>query len=222
MNILEAVEKRHSVRSYTDKKIDKETIEKLQEIIDECNIEGDLNIQLCIDEPQAFGGFMASYGKFENVKNYIAIIAKKGDNFEEKCGYFGEKVVLRATQLGLNTCWVAATYSKGKVNYKLNKGEKLCCVIALGYGKTNGVSRKTKPIDQLCKINGEMPEWFEKGMKSAQLAPTAMNQQKFLFELDGNVVKLKPLLGFYTKLDLGIVKYHFEIGAGTEGWRWSE
>ena len=222
MNLLEAVEKRHSVRSYIDKKIDKETIEKLQEIIDECNIEGDLNIQLCIDEPQAFGGFMASYGKFENVKNYIAIIAKKGDNFEEKCGYFGEKVVLRATQLGLNTCWVAATYSKGKVNYKLNKGEKLCCVIALGYGKTNGVSRKTKPIDQLCKINGEMPEWFEKGMKSAQLAPTAMNQQKFLFELDGNVVKLKPLLGFYTKLDLGIVKYHFEIGAGTEGWRWSE
>lgn len=222
MNILEAVEKRHSVRSYTDKKIDKETKEKLQQIIDECNIEGDMNIQLCIDEPQAFGGFMASYGKFENVKNYIAIIAKKGDNFEEKCGYFGEKVVLRATQLGLNTCWVAATYSKGKVNYKLNKGEKLCCVIALGYGKTDGVSRKTKSIDQLCKINGEMPEWFEKGMKSAQLAPTAMNQQKFLFELDGNIVKLKPLLGFYTKLDLGIVKYHFEIGAGTEGWRWSE
>ena len=222
MNILEAVEKRHSVRSYTDKKIDKETKEKLQEIIDECNLEGDMNIQLCIDEPQAFSGFMASYGKFENVKNYIAIIAKKGDNFEEKCGYFGEKVVLRATQLGLNTCWVAATYSKGKINYKLNKGEKLCCVIALGYGKTNGVSRKTKPINQLCKINGEMPEWFEKGMKSAQLAPTAMNQQKFLFELNGNVVKLKPLLGFYTKLDLGIVKYHFEIGAGTEGWKWSE
>ena len=219
MNLLEAVEKRHSVRSYTDKKIDKESKEKLQEIIDECNLEGDMNIQLCIDEPQAFSGFMASYGKFENVKNYIAIIAKKGDNFEEKCGYFGEKVVLRATQLGLNTCWVAATYSKGKVNYKLNKGEKLCCVIALGYGKTNGVSRKTKPINQLCKINGEMPEWFEKGMKSAQLAPTAMNQQKFLFELNGNVVKLKPLLGFYTKLDLGIVKYHFEIGAGTNGWR---
>ena len=222
MNLLEAVEKRHSVRSYTDKKIDKETKEKLQEINDECNIEEDMNIQLCIDEPQAFSGFMASYGKFENVKNYIAIIAKKGDNFEEKCGYFGEKIVLKATQLGLNTCWVAGTYSKGKVKYKLNKGEKLCCVIALGYGKTNGVSRKTKSINQLCKINGEMPDWFEKGIKSAQLAPTAMNQQKFLFELDGNIVKLKPLLGFYTKLDLGIVKYHFEIGAGTEGWKWSE
>lgn len=222
MNILEAVEKRHSVRSYTDKKIDKETKEKLQEIIAECNMEEDMNIQLCIDEPQAFSGFMASYGKFENVKNYIAIIAKKGDNFEEKCGYFGEKIVLKATQLGLNTCWVAGTYSKGKVKYKLNKDEKLCCVIAFGYGKTNGVSRKTKSINQLCKINGEMPDWFEKGMKSVQLAPTAMNQQKFLFELDGNVVKLKPLLGFYTKLDLGIVKYHFEIGAGTEVWKWSE
>lgn len=132
MDILEAVEKRHSVRSYTDKKIDKETKEKLQQIIDECNRKGDMNIQLCIDEPQAFSGFMASYGKFENVKNYIAVTAKKGDDFEEKCGYFGEKVVLRAIQLGLNTCWVAATYNKRKANYKLNKGEKLCCVIAIG------------------------------------------------------------------------------------------
>lgn len=222
MNLLEAIEKRHSVRSYTDKMIDEETKGKLQKIIDKCNLEGDMNIQLCIDEPQALSGFMASYGKFENVKNYIAIVAKKNDNFEERCGYFGEKVVLKAMQLGLNTCWVAATYSKGKVNANINKGEKLCCVIALGYGKTNGVSRKTKPINQLCKVNGEMPDWFEKGMKSAQLAPTAMNQQKFLFELNGNVVKAKPLLGFYTKLDLGIVKYHFEVGAGTEGWRWSE
>ncbi|WP_027703152.1 nitroreductase family protein [Metaclostridioides mangenotii] len=222
MNILDAIEIRHSVRSYTDQNIDREIQGKLQEVIDQCNIEGDMNIQLCIDEPNAFSGLMASYGKFKNVKNYIAIVAKKGNNFEERCGYFGEKVVLKATQLGLNTCWVAATYNKGKTNYKINPGEKLCCVIALGYGTTSGVNRKTKSIEQLCSVDGEMPDWLKNGMKSVQLAPTAMNQQKFLFELNGNIVTVKALLGFYTKLDLGIVKYHFEVGAGTQGWKWSE
>lgn len=220
MDILEAMNIRHSVRSYTDKKIDEDTKSELQKVIDECNVEGNMHIQLCTDEPKAFGGFMASYGKFKNVKNYIAIIGKKGKDLEEKCGYYGEKVLLKAVQLGLNTCWVALTYSKSKTLCHIDKGEKLCCVIAIGYGETSGVSRKTKSIEELCSVNGEMPQWFKSGMEAAQLAPTAMNQQKFLITLNGNLVGAKALSGFYTKLDLGIVKYHFEIAAGSSGWKW--
>lgn len=222
MDIFEAINTRHSVRSYTDRKINNEIVEELEKTIDECNKEGEMNIQLCIDEPKVFNSFMAHYGKFKNVKNYIAIIGKKGKKFEEKCGYYGERVVLKATQLGLNTCWVALTYSKSKVNCKINKDEKLCCVIALGYGETSGINRKTKTIEELSNVKGEMPNWFKKGMESAQLAPTAMNQQKFLITLDKNIVKAKALRGFYTKLDLGIVKYHFEIGAGINNWKWEE
>lgn len=222
MDIFEAMNVRHSVRSYTDRKIDKKIVDELKKFIDECNRDGNMNIQLCIDEPKAFDSFMGHYGKFKNVKNYIAIIGKKGENFEEKCGYYGEKVVLKATQLGLNTCWVALTYSKSKVNCQINKDEKLCCVISLGYGETSGVSRKTKTIEELSKVDGDMPQWFRRGMEATQLAPTAMNQQKFIITLHENVVTAKALRGFYTKLDLGIVKYHFEIGAGKNGWIWSE
>ena len=46
---------------------------------------------------------MAHYGKFENVKNYIAIVGNKND--QEKAGYYGEKIVLKCPELGLNTCW---------------------------------------------------------------------------------------------------------------------
>lgn len=66
-----------------------------------------------------------------------------------------------------------------------------------------------------------MPEWFEKGMKSALLAPTATNQQKFLFTLDQNHVSVRSTGGFYSKVDLGIVKYHFEVGAGIENFHWN-
>ncbi|WP_195990265.1 nitroreductase family protein [Clostridium sp. D53t1_180928_C8] len=221
MDILKAVELRHSVRSYTDKKIDKETINELNKVIKECNESGKMNIQLCIDEPNVFNGIMAHYGKFKNVKNYIAIIGKKGEDLDERCGYYGEKVVLKATQLGLNTCWVALTYSKSKVNCIVNKDEKLRCVIALGYGETNGVEHKSKTIEELSDVKGEMPVWFKEGMKSAQLAPTAVNQQKFIIKLNENKVEAKALTAFYSKIDLGIVKYHFEIGAGnTTEWNW--
>ena len=84
----------------------------------------------------AFGGMRAHYGKFENCKNYIALIGKAGT--DEKCGYYGERLVLKAQQLGLNTCWVGMTYTKSKVPCILNKGEKIQLVIALWLRQNSG------------------------------------------------------------------------------------
>lgn len=219
MTLNEAIIARHSVRKYTDRKIDQETAAELQKIIAECNEKSGVSFQLQLNEPGAFGSGMATYGKFENCTDYIAVVGKKED--EEACGYYGEKIVLRAQQLGLNTCWVALTCNKSKVVYEAKKGEKLLIVIALGYGQTQGHPRPTKPIEDLCKIkNPEMPEWFRTAMEAVQLAPTAVNQQKFVFYLDGNGVEAKTLLGFYARIDLGIAKYHFEIGAGTTFFQW--
>lgn len=220
MDIQQAIIERHSVRSFTDQRIEGEIKSSLEEAIEECNRESGLNIQLCLDEPDAFGGMRAHYGKFENCKNYIALIGKAGT--DEPCGYYGEKLVLKAQQLGLNTCWVAMTYTKSKVPCILNKGEKIQLVIALGYGKTAGRSHKSKDIMQLCRVDGEMADWFRKGMEAAMLAPTAMNQQKFIITQNGNTVSAKPLAAFFSKFDLGIVKYHFEIGAGKENFSWKE
>ncbi len=164
---------------------------------------------------------MAHYGKFDGVSNYIALIGKKAKDFEEKCGYYGERLVLKAQQLGLNTCWVAMTYSKIKGAYTVDKGEKLCVVIALGYGKTQGTAHKSKTIEQTARAEENMPEWFKNGVEAALLAPTAMNQQKFMLELKENKVMAKAGSGFYTELDLGIVKYHFEIGAGKDNFEWA-
>ncbi len=221
MELLEAMEQRHSVRSYEKKEIPEDIKKQLIEKINECNKESGLHIQLVCDEPKAFDGTMAHYGKFSGVENYIALIGKKGSGLDEKCGYYGEKIVLYAQQLGLNTCWVAMTFSKIKTAYTVADGEKLCLVISLGYGKTQGVAHKSKTIQDVTKVNGTMPEWFERGVKAALLAPTAVNQQKFTFTLDGNKVTAKAGLGFYSKIDLGIVKYHFEVGAGKDNFAWA-
>jgi len=216
MTVMEAIRARHSVRSYTDWKIPEDVVSRLTAEIDECNREGGLHIQLVTGEPRAFDGLMAHYGKFTGVQNYIALIGQKSGRLEEQVGYYGERLALLAQTLGLNTCWVAMTVSRGTVKQRcvLAGGERLACVLALGYGTTQGVPHKSKPMESLCRTAGAMPDWFRAGMEAAMLAPTSINQQKFLITLTGDHAEAKSLGGFYSKIDLGIVRYHFEVGSG--------
>lgn len=212
MDILEIMRARHSVRQYTAEKIEPEKREALEELVWECNEASGLKIQLFFEEPKCFAGRMAHYGSFLGVENYIALVGKKSPDLEEKVGYYGEKLVLKAQELGLSTCWVALTH--GKSQAQIEKGEKLACVIAVGYGKNQGKPHKDKPLEKLCNCSAKMPDWFARGMEAVLLAPTAMNQQKFYFTLEGDRVRARAARGFLTKMDLGIVKYHFEAVTG--------
>lgn len=209
MQLLDLMKERHSVRQYSDKKIDGDVKTKLDTYVASINEESGLSMQIFYNEPNCFNSMLAHYEKFSNVKNYIAIVGKKEE--QEKAGYYGEKLVLKCQELGLNTCWVALTH--GKVNVQTKPQQKLLILIALGYGTNTGVAHKSKPIKELCKEDA-YPEWFMKGMEAVSLAPTAMNQQKFLFEMKNGQVYAKALRGFYSKIDLGIVKYHFEAVTG--------
>lgn len=213
MEILEIMQQRHSVRQYTDRAIEPEKRAVLDALTQEINRKAGLSVQIIYDDPKCFDSFMAHYGKFAGVRNYIALVGKKAPGLDEILGYYGEELVLKAQELGLNTCWVALTHGKSKA--AVGRGEKEVCLIALGYGVTQGVEHKSRPMQELCTCGEPMPEWFRCGMNAAMLAPTAMNQQKFRFELlpDG-MVKAACGSGFYTKLDLGIVKYHFEAVTG--------
>ena len=214
MDIREAMAKRHSVRNYTDMPIEKDKAAALRALIDEYNKESGLHIQLVTDEPKAFGSAMAKYGRFGGVRNYIALIGKDGGELDELCGYYGEKLVLEAQMMGLNTCWVALTYKKVPDAYEILQGEKLLLVISIGYGKDQGVPHRSKKILDVSNVSQDTPDWFKAGVEAALLAPTAVNQQKFRFTYEDGKVEAKPGVGFYTKVDLGIAKYHFEIGSG--------
>lgn len=212
MEIIELMKERHSVRQYTDKKIEKEKREVLNTLIAKINQKAGLHIQIIYDEPKCFNSMMAHYGKFDGVNNYIALVREKSKP-DESLGYYGEQIVLKAQELGLNTCWVAMTHGKSKA--QIDKGKKLVCLISLGYGKTAGAAHKSKKLSEVCNYKKDMPEWFLSGMEAALLAPTAMNRQKFYFELlPDNSIKITCGRGLYTKLDLGIVKYHFEVVSG--------
>jgi nitroreductase len=223
MTLEEAIEARHSVRAYKDQPLAADVVKVLEEKIAVLNCEGKLHMQLILNEPKAFQGTMAKYGKFRNVGNYIVMAGQKADDLDERVGYYGEQLVLLAQTLGLNTCWVGLSYSKVPGTYVLDEGEKIACYIAIGYGETQGVGHKIKTINQVSNTSDVTPTWFRKGVEAALLAPTAVNQQKFSFEYVGmkdghhqvHAKKGFSIIG-YTQMDLGIAKYHFEIGAGKE------
>lgn len=227
MTLQEAIKVRHSVRRYIDKPIEADIVATLQHKIEEANAEGNLHIQLVINEPRAFTGKMA-YGTFRGVSNYLVMAGKKTDDLSERIGYYGEHLVLLAETLGLNTCWAGLTYNNIKDAYTLDTDERLCCMIALGYGDDSGRKHKRKTVEQLSNASDLTPEWFRRGVEAAVLAPTAINQQKFYFtylgtDADG-IGRVKAERRFslfgYTQMDLGIAKLHFEIGAGKENFNW--
>ncbi|MBQ8050969.1 MAG: nitroreductase [Bacteroidaceae bacterium] len=227
MTLQEAIKARHSVRAYKEQPLAEETVKSLEEKIAELNRESGLHIQLIQNEPKAFQGTLAKYGKFRGVNNYIVMAGKRAEGLDERVGYYGEQLVLFAQTLGLNTCWVGLSYSKVPDTYVLDEGEKIVCYIAIGYGETQGVGHKIKTVGQVSNASAQIPEWFRKGVEAALLAPTAVNQQKFSFEyvgITGNRHQVRAKKGLsligYTQIDLGIAKCHFEIGAGKENIEW--
>ena len=227
MTIQEAIEARHSVRAYKDLPLSEEIVKLLEDELVKLNNEGQLHIQLICNEPKAFQGTMAKYGKFRNANNYLVMAGKKAEDLDERIGYYGEHLVLLAQTLGLNTCWVGLSYSKVPGTYVLEEGEKIACYIAIGYGETQGVGHKIKTVEQVSNASDITPSLFKKGVEAALLAPTAVNQQKFSFEYVGmsnNRHQVRAKKGFsmigYTQMDLGIAKYHFEVGAGKVNFEW--
>ena len=227
MTLQEAIQARHSVRAYKEQPLTEDVVKVLEGQITILNREGKLHMQLILNEPKAFQGTMAKYGKFRNANNYIVMAGKKADDLDERVGYYGENLVLLAQTLGLNTCWVGLSYSKVPGTYVLEEGEKIACYIAIGYGETQGVGHKIKTVEQVSNASDITPSWFKKGVEAALLAPTAVNQQKFSFEYVGmsnNRHQVRAKKGFsmigYTQMDLGIAKYHFEVGAGKVNFEW--
>ena len=220
MELLDAIKQRHSVRSYLDKSIDTDVRNELCKYIDECNQEGNLHIQLIENEPQAFAKRLYHYGLFSNVKNYIALVGKEDSTFNERCGYYGEKIVLKAQMLGLNTCWVGGTYKKIESVVDIKPGEKFLMIIAIGYGENQGREHKYKKVKDLSIGYPELPDWFIKGVEAVAMAPSALNQHSYHFGYRAGKVYVKKGLGFVLDTDIGIAKYHFEVASGKDSSIW--
>lgn len=212
----EAIIQRHSVRNYLDKRIDFETIKLIENKITELNSKGDLHLQFIEDAGDTYNKILNKAMGLGSAPSVIACVGKNNEDLEKRVGYYGEKLVLYLQQLGLNTCW-AGTFNKKKMPAIVDDNEVIVISIAVGYGQKEGKSHKSKTYEQVVEVKTEVPAWFNNGVEMALLAPTAINQQKFVIRLnDDETVDFIDKGGIFSQVDIGIIKCHFEIGAERE------
>lgn len=227
MITVETIRERHSVREYDGKPLARAEFDALGAVVEECARESGLDIQLVGDNPEVFN-VIARFGLIRECRTHVAFVvddAKAGDvAADEAIGYWGQRIVLAAQDMGLNTCWCALC-SRKKSRAVVAPGKKIRLVIAVGHGKTQGFSRKTKSVEALSSVEcAKGPAWFAEAMEAAQLAPTAMNNQNFKITLlsDGKTVRIDAPQSGLNVIDEGIVRCNFEIAANEAGadWRW--
>lgn len=220
MTIKEAITERHMVRQYTDKAIPADIIELLRKRIAENNEKYHLDVALVVGNSDGIGG-MAKLLLSKTVHNYIVLAGKDAPKLDEKLGYCGADLILYAQTLGLNTWWVGGMFNgKGALKNLSNKDVRVNGVIAIGYGQTQGVPHKSKTAAEISEYNGDAPQWFIDGVNALLYAPTALNKQPYVVKGSGNKVHISAGDGHFSGVDLGIGKYHFEVGAGRENFEW--
>ncbi len=176
------------------------------------NKEGNIHLQFVEDSSSTFSKLFNKAVGLGSAPSVIACVGPDDDTLDERIGYYGQKLVIYAQQLGLNTCWVG-TFNRKKIPVEISDGERLVIAIAIGYGQTQGKQRKTKTADEVVIDLKDVPDWFHAGVEAALLAPTAINQQKFeIIYNENEEVEFKDLGGVLSKIDIGIVKCNFEIG----------
>jgi nitroreductase len=187
-----------------------------------------------------FKGIIGSYGKIKGAPAFIAFVGNVDGPFvQEEVGYTGEGIVLEATALGLDTCWVGGFFRREIAGslVKLSNDERVLAVTPVGYRRESetweertmsrfGRSHNRLPLSKLATgLQGDKwPDWVNVCLEAARLAPSAANRQPWGFDVqdDGITVFVRtrgPAFNVSKRLDCGIAMLHLEVAAADCGRR---
>ena len=239
MEKLELLRSRRSVRTYSTEPVSQDIVNKLKAEVTFINThENGLKFQLFFNDDNPFKGFFKSYGTFVNPRNYLAAIVDTGvPHILEKSGYFAEKFVIKAVELGLGTCFVAGTYDVNSINAQLRAGEKILFVVLFGNTiKKDRLSEKM--LVKLVHRKKMTPEDFfepksdyeialsqfpdlSEGIEAVACAPSSLNKRPtrlFIRTIDDRKHLCARVDDSNQKnlIDLGIAKFNFNFATDSQ------
>jgi nitroreductase len=187
-----------------------------------------------------FKGVVGSYGKIKDAPAFIAFIGNMDNpSVQEEAGYTGEGVILEATALGLNTCWVGGFFKPESVAsmVEVKSNERVLAVTPVGYSRRSesleeklmtgfGRHHQRLPVSRLMSKPGldKLPDWVEASLQAARLAPSAVNRQPWAFAVENDNITVYvrtggPEFTVSKRLDCGITMLHIEVAAMSFGVR---
>jgi len=242
----DAIPRRRARRRYDGAPLEPGVIAQIQEVCREFRPFPQVRAELVTKSPEeALRGVVGSYGKVKGAPALVAFVGDLNDpNVNEKVGYVGEGIILEATALGLDTCWVGGTmfFRRGVVESIVGaaENERVLAVTPVGYAVKGftleeramtgfGLAHRRKPLSEL--VTGlkeqDWPSWVKAALEAARLAPSAVNRQPWRFHVEPQSITVavdSPHLSFgiSKRLDCGIAMLHIEAAAldcGVKG-RW--
>jgi nitroreductase len=235
-----AIEKRRSRRRFDPNlPITSETLAALEKVCNQFAPFTSARSRLVTESSESvFKGIIGGYGKVKGPPAFIAFIGNTDDPFiQEKVGYTGEAIILEATALGLNTCWVAGFFRPEIVTslIEMSNKEQVLAVTPVGYAPEYesweeklmsrfGRSHNRLPISKLVRglPKEQWPSWVNASLEAARLAPSAVNRQPWGFNIQGDSITVfvrtsGPEFNVSKRLDCGIAMLHLEVAAVNSG-----
>lgn len=228
MNILEAITSRHSVRTFNGAVLTNDNQKSLAESIKEATdpFGGDVTIRLAEFDIER-GYRPSTYGMIKGARNFFLIATKADNTSALSAGFRFQKIVLKAWQLGLGCCWIAATFKGSDFDrdQQWPDGEELKIVCPVGTAArptlmnrlvtTAFGSRNRKQFDSLFFLDDfsrPVPpdNRFHEALAMIRLAPSSTNSQPWRALVTDDTVHFyyKPA-SHLSVLDCGIGLCHF-------------
>lgn len=236
--LVETIEKRHSVRTYKPVEIPAEMTDKLKNYIEEVQRPYKESVRIVFLDQVDKGkqGKLGTYGMIKGANYFLAAACKQGEYDQTILGYVLEQIVLYATSLGLGTVWIGGTYKKSSFASAMNlkEGEEIKIVVPIGYEaeKKSLVARlmgdnskKRKEFGSIFfeqeienPLTKEKAGKYKTALNMLRLAPSANNQQPWRVIKEGNMLHfcLVDEKGGH-KIDLGIALAHFDLVMKVQG-----
>ena len=139
MNYKKLIEERKSTRDYKKTTVPKEIIDEILQFSEETDklIPGIETELLALDKSKVYEQLKdtAGYqGIMLEAPHYLIMLSEVRGYYIENAGYLGEKISLKALDLGTNTCWITFPESeKVKKRLFLNTDMEIVAIMALGY-----------------------------------------------------------------------------------------
>jgi nitroreductase len=236
MTIVETIQKRRSVRTYSGKPLDDVLVAQIKTFIRETP--APFGVKARIELIRANAGEkpiqLGTYGWVKGACEYLALIYEEAPFAETAAAYLFEQVVLFCTGLGLGTCWLGGSFSRSdfKKQIRLAPDEKLRIVSPVGYPgnkkrwfmegmvvNTDKHHATRKPFGELFfdgdfnhPLTVSQAGIFAKPLEMVRLAPSANNKQEWRAVLENGIVhfyKIPYLI--FDSIDVGIALCHFEV-----------
>jgi hypothetical protein len=227
MTITEIIKKRFSCRTYSERSIEDKVLQEFLTIVNDIHkgpFGNQPNFRLIhltsftIQEAKKLG----TYGVIKNARLFVVGTIKNGHLAMEDYGYCKEEIILKATALGLGTCWLGGTFQSSNFAQAvdLQKDELLPTITPIGYPAgeksfTEKIMRRVagsdnrKPWSDIffaedfsTLLTQKQAGIYSRALENVRLAPSASNKQpwRILYDAQQNIFHFFIARSFSYKL----------------------